>query len=104
MILPVTLRPEPEQDLADARDWYEARLAGLGDDFLLATAEFFQRIIAFPEIYSIVVKNVRRGKLRRCPSSGPSGHLLPVRTGRREGGENAGRPLLPATCGEKVPR
>ena len=38
---------------------------------------------------------------RRCPSSDPSGHLLPVRTGRREGRHWTS--LLPATCGEKVP-
>jgi plasmid stabilization system protein ParE len=67
MSLPIALRPEAEQDLAEARDWYEARLAGLGIDFLLAADEFFQRIAMFPEIYAIVVKNVRCGKLRRFP-------------------------------------
>jgi len=34
MILDVYLRPEAEQDLSDAADWYEIQQPGLGHEFL----------------------------------------------------------------------
>ena len=67
MSLPIALRTEAEADLAEARNWYEAKLAGLGDDFIKSADTFFERIGAFPELYAVVLKNVRRGKLRRFP-------------------------------------
>lgn len=67
MSLPVNLRPEAEEDLAKARDWYAKIGTRLGDDFLAAADKFIERIVSFPELYAIVLKNVRRGKLRRFP-------------------------------------
>ena len=32
------LRPDAEQDLAAARDWYDQQRAGLGDEFLASIA------------------------------------------------------------------
>ncbi len=46
-----------------------------------------------------------KGKIepQRCPSSGPAGHLLPVRTAEKGTPPFATILLLPAACGEKVP-
>lgn len=66
-MMPISLRPAAEQDLTEARDWYEQRLAGLGDDFVGAVDQFFERILMFPEAYEVVIKDVRRGKRRRFP-------------------------------------
>lgn len=67
MSLPVILRPEAEADLAEARDWYERKLEGLGARFIAAADKFFEGITSFPEIYGIVMRTVRRGKLHKFP-------------------------------------
>ncbi len=67
MSLPVVLRPEAQDDLLAARDWYERQRAGLGDIFVSAFDNFIARVEAMPEIYAVVLKGVRRGKLRRFP-------------------------------------
>lgn len=67
MSLPIVLRPDAEDDLLEARDWYERRQAGLGDAFAEAVEVFFARIEAMPELYAVEFKGVRRGKLRRFP-------------------------------------
>ncbi|MDX1965872.1 MAG: type II toxin-antitoxin system RelE/ParE family toxin [Planctomycetaceae bacterium] len=46
---PLIIRPEAEQDLAEARDWYEAQRDELGDDFLAAIDPVFDQIRASPE-------------------------------------------------------
>jgi plasmid stabilization system protein ParE len=50
-----------------ARDWYERQRAGLGDAFTDAVDDFLVRIGAMPELYGVVLRDVRRGKLRRFP-------------------------------------
>ena len=67
MSLPVIARPEADEDLAEVHDWYENKRVGLGDEFLDSADKFFERIVTFPELYAIVMKNVRRGKLDRFP-------------------------------------
>jgi hypothetical protein len=34
MSMPLIIRPEAEQDMAEARQWYEQRRDGLGNEFL----------------------------------------------------------------------
>jgi hypothetical protein len=41
MSLPLNLRPEAEQELAKARDWYEDQRGGLGEEFLIAVEDVF---------------------------------------------------------------
>ena len=36
---PLVIRPEAEDDLADARDWYDAQRDGLGLEFLAAVED-----------------------------------------------------------------
>jgi plasmid stabilization system protein ParE len=67
MSLPVILRPEAEQDVEAARDWYEQQHAGLGQDFLDRVAEVLSRLGAMPELYPVVWQDVRSGRLRRFP-------------------------------------
>jgi toxin ParE1/3/4 len=67
MSLPVVLRPDATADLVAARDWYEQRRSGLGAKFVAAMDKMVSRIEATPELYAVVLKNVRRGKLRRFP-------------------------------------
>jgi plasmid stabilization system protein ParE len=68
MSLPVTLRPEAQDDLLAARDWYEQQRAGLGDSFAAAVDEVITRIEAVPELHAVVLEDVRRGKVRKYPS------------------------------------
>ena len=67
MSRPVILRPEAEEDMAAARDWYEQQRAGLGDEFIDEADRLFARLAATPEMHQVVLKDVRRGKLRRFP-------------------------------------
>ncbi len=67
MSLPIFLRPEAQVDLLAARDWYERQRAGLGIEFAEAFEEMLARIEILPELYPAVLRNVRRGKLRRFP-------------------------------------
>lgn len=67
MSLPIVLRPEAQDDLLEARNWYERQRLGLGDAFGEAVEQFLRRIEVMPEICAIALKGVRRGKLRRFP-------------------------------------
>lgn len=40
---------------------------GLAEEFANAVERMFDRIEAMPELYALVLTNVRRGKLRRFP-------------------------------------
>lgn len=61
------VRPEAEQDLSEAFQWYERQRTGLGHDFLLqvdAGFRFLERTpLVFPEIY----RGIRRHLIKRFP-------------------------------------
>ena len=61
------IRPDAERDLAEAYGWYEARVPGLGSDFLMSIDAALSSIQRTPEMYPIVYKNVRRALVRRFP-------------------------------------
>jgi plasmid stabilization system protein ParE len=67
MSLPLSIRPEAERDLEEARDWYEARREGLGGEFLTAVDDVFARMEMFPESYAPVYRGVRPARLHRFP-------------------------------------
>jgi toxin ParE1/3/4 len=67
MSLSVVLRPEARTDLFEARDWYERQQIGLGNAFADSADGTIARIEVMPEMYPIVLLEVRRGKLRRFP-------------------------------------
>lgn len=61
------VRPEAEQDLAEAYDWYENQVTGLGVDFLDAVDSTFETITSNPHFYRKIHRNLRRALLRRFP-------------------------------------
>jgi plasmid stabilization system protein ParE len=67
MTLPVTFRPDADADLVEARDWYEQKRAGLGDEFVDRVDEFIERISRNPKACPVAVKGIRRGKVERFP-------------------------------------
>jgi plasmid stabilization system protein ParE len=67
MILELIIHPEAEADIAEAFDWYETRVPGLGSEFLLVLDALFNSILRNHLIYPAVYKNVRRALTRRFP-------------------------------------
>jgi plasmid stabilization system protein ParE len=63
----VSIRPKARADLQNARDWYEERYTGLGDEFLVAVAEVLLRLEADPEHFSFYYRDFRRALTRRFP-------------------------------------
>lgn len=63
----IILRPEAENDLKEAFQWYEEQKPGLGLDFLLCIDASFDIIMGNPELYQKVYKNIRRALPRRFP-------------------------------------
>lgn len=46
------VRPEAEGEMADAFDWYEDRVSGLGSEFLLCVDAVFSSILRSPHQYA----------------------------------------------------
>jgi plasmid stabilization system protein ParE len=61
------VRPEAEVELAEAFDWYEQQVTGLGSRFLLSVDAAINSIRRDPLQYPIVYKNVRRALTQRFP-------------------------------------
>lgn len=67
MRLHVFVEPEAETDLQNAFDWYEARTAGLGSEFLRAVRAVFALIERNPEQFPRARDEIRRALTRRFP-------------------------------------
>jgi plasmid stabilization system protein ParE len=63
----VRLRPEAEQDLAEAARWYEERRPGLGLEFLDEALATFSAIAERPLASAAVYGSLRRALLHRFP-------------------------------------
>lgn len=63
----IIIRPEAENDIRDAFDWYEARSPGLGLEFVRCIDASFDIILESPVIYQHVYKNIRRALPQRFP-------------------------------------
>lgn len=61
------IRPEAEADLREAFDWYEQRMPGLGDDFLMAVDTAIDSILANPFQHATIRRDARRALTRRFP-------------------------------------
>lgn len=61
------VRPETEAEMADAFDWYEDRVPGLGSEFLLCVDATFSAILRSPQQYPRIHRIVRRALTRRFP-------------------------------------
>ena len=65
----LAIRPEAENDLAEAFEWYEGRVHGLGLEFNRTVDSLFNSIIRNPQAYPVVYETVRRAltrKLKGC--------------------------------------
>ena len=67
MSLPLILTEEAERDLAEARDYYDRRRAGLGDEFLERIEAAMNHIRRVPEGSTEVQPGVRRTVVRGFP-------------------------------------
>ena len=65
----LVISPEAEQDITDARAWYEARQAGTGDRFLRSVEETLHRIEQLPSAAAEVFRGARQSLIRRFPYS-----------------------------------
>lgn len=61
------VRPEAEEDLRQARAWYEWQRGGLGAEFILCVEEALERISRNPEGFAVVYEDLRRAITRRFP-------------------------------------
>ena len=59
MSLPILIRPLAQDDIVCARDWYDQKRPGLGDDFVAAVEMVIDRIRSMPESYAVIRKNAR---------------------------------------------
>ncbi len=61
------IRPEAEVELAEAFDWYEEQVRGLGSEFLIAVDAAVHALARNPLQFAEIHKGVRRSLLRRFP-------------------------------------
>ena len=65
---PLIVRAEAEADLAEAYQWYEQQVRGLGGEFLLCVDAVMASIERNPQLYPVVHKGIiRRALTRRFP-------------------------------------
>jgi plasmid stabilization system protein ParE len=65
--LPILLRPEAATEISEAWEWYEARRAGLGAEFVTCVEAAIARAARLPEENPPTYGEVRRALLRRFP-------------------------------------
>ena len=63
----MVFRPEAEDEVLEAREWYETRRSGLGKEFGQAVDEMVRRIIEHPQAYQRAHNETRRAVLSRFP-------------------------------------
>ena len=68
-MLEIRLRPEAEQDLADAAAWYEEQQPGLGHEFLDEVEAMLSSSAETPLMFPSVHRNTRRAVIQRFPFS-----------------------------------
>ena len=61
------LTREAEADLAEAFDYYETQLSGLGHEFVATVDQQLERIVENPALYQVLHRGVRRAVTRRFP-------------------------------------
>jgi plasmid stabilization system protein ParE len=67
MTAQIRLRPEAEQDLADAAAWYEEQRPGLGQEFLDEARVTLSTIAEMPSMYGAIHRSTRRALMHRFP-------------------------------------
>jgi len=65
--LPLIVNPDAEADLDEARRWYEAERAGLGDELIEAVDKVLERVQQAPRLYAKVFEELRLALVRCFP-------------------------------------
>jgi len=68
-VTPVVWTPEANEDLLDARAWYDDVSTDLGGRFALAVEATVDAIVEHPLQFPIIHRNRRRAGVRRFPYS-----------------------------------
>lgn len=63
----LVLRPEAENDIAGAAQWYEEQRSGLSIEFRSALDQTFTAIEKNADLYTPIYRELRRALLRRFP-------------------------------------
>jgi plasmid stabilization system protein ParE len=69
MSFPLVFHPAVQDEIEEAYRWYEQHQTGLGQEFLRALDEVFNRLRQTPGAHQLIYKNVRRALPRRFPYS-----------------------------------
>lgn len=69
MISEADIHPLASRELEEAALFYDHRLQGLGEQFLLSVERAIEQILLFPESTPLVAKTVRQKALPRFPYS-----------------------------------
>lgn len=64
---PLIVRPEAQAELLEVQKWYNSQRDGLGQQFVEAIDELFDRIRTNPRMHAPSKKEVRRGKVGKFP-------------------------------------
>jgi plasmid stabilization system protein ParE len=64
---PLIITPEAEEDLAVAKEWYEQKREGLGDQFILCVEAALDQIRRVPAGATELYPGVRRVVVRKFP-------------------------------------
>lgn len=67
MTLSLALLGAAREEFDDAFDWYENERPGFGVEFDASVRETFDRIVARPRLYQVVLADIRRAPVRRFP-------------------------------------
>src|SRR6218665_1437869 len=67
MILPVIFTPEAEADVVDAYAWYEARVPGLGEEYLRCVEACVTSVCRNPNAHPVAIDSFRGALVRRFP-------------------------------------
>lgn len=67
MSFTVEVRGAAERDVAEAMDWYDGKVRGLGAAFLDDFDQVLRRLAETPLIYQIAHRGTRRAPLRHLP-------------------------------------
>ncbi len=63
----VVFRPQAQEELVEARGWYEDRRSGLGAAFAAAVDSAIERVSERPSAYPRLHGEIRRALVRRFP-------------------------------------
>ena len=63
----IRFQPEAEAELAEARLWYSLQREGLDVGLMKRVDQALSAIVATPEAYPIVYRNLRRAVIRQFP-------------------------------------